>query len=280
MIYFFGTRSSVIKERKLDKTVCPYCQTPNSFVVRTYGKYFHFFWIPLLPFFKTHVAACSHCKKSYAQREFTPDMQRALARANTIDPAKRPLWQGCGCLILFTFFAVMLSISFYGVYVRSQGQDTATKAVDPRMELLLKDMAQMERPLRPDTDSLSVELKACLDHDIVGGLDTRNIGYFTKKEGNKVLVLLKVANIKAIKPEFRKDILDVVTDCLGQMGMDQEGHELYLGVEGRWNTVLVKTPTEADLGGRYGDKAKLLPFYGDPAPLAPETPATDSPINE
>lgn len=262
MIYFFGTRASKIKERKLTKTICPYCSTPDSFLVSTYSKYFHFFWIPIIPLWKSNIAECSHCKKSYSAQEFTPEMQRALERENTINPAKRPLWQGCGCLVLVVFFAVMMSLSFYGLYLRSQGEGTMNATIDPRMELLRTDMNKISSLLQRNKDSVSFLLKDCVDYDIVGGLDTKDIGYFTKQKENKLLVLLKIENIKKIKPEFRKDILTVVEDCLAQQDIMSNINALYIGIEGRWNTVLVKNPTEADLGGRFADKKKLLSFYG------------------
>lgn len=280
MIYFFGTRASKIKQRKLTKTVCPYCNTADSFTVSTFGKYFHFFWIPIIPLFKTNVAECSHCKKSYALGEFTPEMQRALERENQINPAKRPLWQGCGCLVLLVFFAVMMSISFYGVYLRSQGEDTMKTPVDTRMGLLTADMAKMTSLLQREKDSVSFVVKECLDYDIVGGLDTNEIKYFTKQSNDKLLVLLQVENIKKIKPEFRKDMLLVVEDCLNQQEVMDNISELYIGVKGRWNTVLVKTPTDADLGGRFADKNKLLPFYGNRIPKVANDMPADSILNQ
>lgn len=203
-------------------------------------------------------------------------MQRALERENTINPAKRPLWQGCGCLVLVVFFTIMMSLSFYGVYLRSQGKETTTAEIDPRMERLTADMAKMSSLLQRDRDSVSFLLKQCVDYDIVSGLKTKEIGYFTQRQEDKLLVLLKIENIKKIKPEFRKDILDVVEDCLAQQDLMQDINELYIGVEGRWNTILVKTPTDADLGGRFADKKKLLTFYGEPMPMGDKEVSKDS----
>lgn len=204
-------------------------------------------------------------------------MQLALDRENQTNPAKRPLWQGCGCIILVLFFAIMMSLSFYGVYLRSQGDDTYTVKTDARMELLLADMNQMSSLLHREKDSVSFLLKECVDYDLVGGLDTKKIGYFTKQQNDKLLVLLRIENIKKIKPEFRKDILTVVEDCLSQQEIKVT--EIYIGIEGRWNTVLVKTPIDADLSGRFADKNKLLPFYGDTAQKADTNTLIDSSID-
>jgi hypothetical protein len=200
-------------------------------------------------------------------------MQRALERENLTNPAKRPLWQGCGCLVLVVFFTIMMSISFYGVYLRSQGENTMKAKVDARTELLAADMAKMTSILQRNKDSVTYQLKECVDYDIISGLETKDISYFTKQKDDKLLVLLRIENIKKIKPEFRKDILRVVEDCLFQQELVKDADKLYIGIEGRWNTVLVKTPIDEDLGGRFADKYKLLPFYG-PAP--PNTKANIS----
>ena len=262
MIFFFGTRATKIKERKLRGTTCPYCTTPDSFTVSTFSKYFHFFWIPIIPLFKTHVAECAHCKKSYATNEFTQEMRRSLEAENGTNPAKRPLWQGCGCLVLVGFFVVVFSFSLYGVYLRSTGEGTTEDDDDYRKELLKADMEKRTMLLHREKDSLSFALKSCVDNDIVGGLNTDKIEYFTKKVDDKLLVLLQIKNIDEIKARYRKDIIDVLEDCLYDINGNNGISELYIGIEGKWNMLLVKTPTDADLGGRFADQNKLLPFYG------------------
>ena len=199
MIFFFGSRSTKINERQLKRTTCPYCSTKDSFTVSTYGKYFHFFWIPIIPLYKTNVAECSHCLKSYAAVEFTPEMQRSLKEENKINPAKRPIWHGCGCIILVLLFTIVISFSLYGVYLRSNGEGITDTDNDPRKELLKADMEKRTNLLQREKDSLSFALKKCVDNDIVSGLDTSEIEYFTKKLDDKFLVLLRIKNIGDIK---------------------------------------------------------------------------------
>ncbi|MUH37355.1 zinc-ribbon domain-containing protein [Zobellia amurskyensis] len=262
MIFFFGTRSSKIKERRLKRTTCSYCQSQDSFTVNTYGTYFHLFWIPLFPLFKKHIAECNHCKKSFSFAEFTPQMLKSLEVENNINPAKRPIWQGCGCLILTVFFLIVFSISLYGVYTRSGDSSNVIK-VDPRKELLDADFKKMTQLLQRGKDSISISLKTCVDYNIVSGLETENISYFTRQNEDKLLVLLKIKDIKKVKAEFRKDILDIVEDCIFQLDKNKIFNELYIGVEGKWNTVLIRTPTQEDISGRFADKYKLLSFYGN-----------------
>ncbi len=262
MLFFFGTRATKVKERKLKRTTCPYCQTKDSFVVSTFSKYFHFFWIPVIPLFKTHIATCSHCKKSYDKAHFTHEMLQALDNENRVNPVKRPLWQGCGCLVLVSLFIVVMSFSFYGVYMRSKYPDKYKIEVDPRLTLLNTDIDGLSRMVQAK-DTVTLALKQCIDDDIVGGISTKDIAYFTKRSGTKLLVLLAVRDIKKIEPKNRRALIEVVEDCMRFTNLKDSVTQYYIGVEGKWNTVLVKTPTESDLGGRFADKQLLLPFYGD-----------------
>lgn len=263
MLLFFGSRSSKIKERKLRRTTCPYCQTPDSFTVSTYSKYFHFFWIPIIPLFKTNLAECSHCKKTYAEQEFSPEMKAALQRENETNPAKRPIWQACGCLLLVGVFSLLFAISLYGVYMRSENKESNIGEEDIRRTLLDNDMNKLSSILHRQKDSLSVQLKECIDYNVESGIDTNKIEYFTKIQDEKILVLLGIKDLKQIRAKERKIIIDIIEDCLSVMPNLDAVDQYYIGVEGKWNTVLVKTPTEEDLGGRFADKYKLLPFYGE-----------------
>ncbi len=263
MIFFFGTRASKIKERTLQQTTCPYCSSQNSFIVTTFSRYFHFFWIPIIPLFKTSVAECSHCKKSYGEKDFTPEMRKSLVKENENNPAKRPLWQGCGCLLLLVVGLVLFSLSLYGVYLRSsETPDQATKK-DPRRELLETDLKLLTVLPNKQQDAIGFALKECIDYDLVSGIETDKIEYFASVNGNKVLVLLRIRDMKHIKPSNRKVIIAIVEDCLSQMENLKPINKFYIGVEGKWNTLLVKTPTAADLEGRFADIYKLVSFYDE-----------------
>lgn len=278
MLFFFGTRASKIKERKLKRTTCPYCQTQDSFVVSTFSKYFHFFWIPIIPLFKTHIAECTHCKKSYDKVHFTQEMQRSLDNENRLNPAKRPLWQGCGCLVLVAFFAVMITISLYGVYMRSKNPEKYKIEVDPRLEFLNADIDKLSSIVHAK-DTLTLGLKQCVDDDIVGGISTEDIAYFTKQSGDKLLILLEVRDIKKIDTKYRKELIAVIEDCMRYTNPKDSITQYFIGIEGKWNTVLIKTPFDEDLGGRFADKQLLLPFYGE-KPIVKDDKEMDSVLVE
>ena len=262
MIFFFGTRASKIKERKIRRTTCSYCNSQDSFIIATFSKYFHFFWIPILPFSKTHIAECTHCKKTYAQNEFTHEMHAAIQKENETNPAKRPIWQGIGCIILILLFFIPFLISLFGAFFGNTSNDNNTTIKDVRYEYLKEDINSLSADLHPIQDSISFALKTCVDYDIESGIDTDQIKYFSKINEDKLLVLLEIRDMKKIKATERKVMIDVVEDCLTAMSNLEHINDYYIGVEGKWNTILVKTPTDEDLGGKFADKNKLLPFYG------------------
>ena len=257
MIFFFGTRATAISRMRLNNTTCPYCDTQNSFTVTSFGKYAHFFWIPMFPYAKVHVAECGHCKRTYAQHEFTDQMRTSFANAQETQPVKRPIWHGIGCLLVLAFTALFTVLSVIGG-VSSSGDDDAP--IDPRKELLDKDIAKMTRSVSQETDSISWLVKTCLDYSLEDQLKMDEIRYYSRLENRKLLILLEVRDMKKIRASSRKELISAIEDCIDIMEWDSFS-ETYIGVEGKYNTILIKTPSDSDLGGRYADKEKLLPFY-------------------
>ncbi len=179
-----------------------------------------------------------------------------------VSPAKRPLWQGCGCLALTVLFAIVMSLSLYGVYTRSKDTNEKTNIQDPNYNLLLSDFKKLDdKMLVAENDSISGLLRNSMNKEIVNGISMKDIAYFSKSNGEKLLILLKIKDIKKITPKYRKDILDVVEDCLIETQLNTTFNKHYIGIEGRWNTVLVRTPIEENATGRFADKKLLLPFY-------------------
>ena len=202
-------------------------------------------------------------------------MQQSLENENRVDPAKRPLWQGCGCLLLVVVFAFLFGLSMYGVYMRANNPQAAMEKADARRQLLDADMTKMTNAVQ-QKDTLTFALKACVDYDIVDGLDTGNFEYFTKLKKDKLLILMKVPDIKKIETKYRKELIDVIEDCLYAMDRNDLIKETYIAIEGKWNTILVKTPFDEDLGGRFANKNLLLPFYGTRDTTSTTTNVKDS----
>lgn len=179
---------------------------------------------------------------------------------NSEPPKKKSrLHWGCGCAIVVgIMFIVLMAISFFVV------GDQEEK--DLRKKYLRQDIERLSTNIA-ENDSISQMIKLCLDFGLDGDdkLNKDGIEYFTRRNGNKVLAIVRLYDLKGFEPSSRKVIVEVIEECLvfqeqeKQQGLD----EFYICVEGKWNTLLVKTPNRSDLGGRFADSDLLLPFYNE-----------------
>lgn len=166
---------------------------------------------------------------------------------------KNPLLKGLGCLLVVGAVSV---IAFVLVGIFRGGGD---KPKDPRKEMLEQDIDKTSMN-PPDEDSISNFLKPCIEVSIKG-IKTDEIRYYTRINGNKLLVLLKVGDMKGVEKSTRKILVEGVEDCLSVYELPENVNETYIGVDGNWNMLMVKTPHASDLGGKFADKDLLLPFY-------------------
>ena len=140
--------------------------------------------------------------------------------------------------------------------MKDTGEVTAS---DMKKEYLKEDIKQSTETPIMALDSVSYNLKVCVDQSIEG-IDVDKIRYYSKIKDRKLLVLLKVGDMKKIQKESRKELVYVVEECLNSF-VEMDAFETYIGVDGNWNMLLVKTPNGSDLEGKYADEKLLLPFY-------------------
>jgi len=264
MIFFFGTRANRIGHRKrLNNTECSYCQNPNTFETTTFGRYAHFFWVPLFPIGKVTVAECNHCKKTYSKDEFTPDMLRSLERVEEVNPSKTPIWHGCGCLliiglILFSFISAGIGYLFNKDEINNYDNEYNN---DYRTEYLEADKARVTSDMTFEQDSIAFMVKECITFSI-DGINTEAIEYVSSVNADKLLLLLKVGDMKQIKKSSRKELMFAVEECLDNLEHETI-NKRYIGIDGNWNMLLVSSPDGRDLGGKFADEDLLLSFYDE-----------------
>ncbi len=259
MFIFFGTRSSKLKDRfKLDHCTCPNCRVTGTHTVTTLGRYVHLFFIPVFPLTKTRSIECDHCKKTFAQEDLTDEMQEKLQRGLQVYPGKRPIWHGCGCLLIIGFILTSAFASFFisDIDTEEDEQDDIYKT------MLADDIEKTRSHPSIESDSLGFYLSTCFDFNLVDDLSREEMAFFTKQNGSKLLVLVKMKEIKKIKRDQRKELLDLVKDCLYEI-IDIEEYELFIGVHGRFSMMVVSTPSETDDIGYVASESILLPFYHD-----------------
>jgi hypothetical protein len=144
-----------------------------------------------------------------------------------------------------------------------KSKDEPEKPKDKREAFLKADMAKMTVKPTLETDSTSFYIKNYMDAILEDELDKKEIKYFSKINGNKILILVDIDDIKKIKSSERHYILSFIKSALaGHEGY--ENMERYVGVDGMWNMVLVSSPNRSETKGKFADEKLLLPFYDQP----------------
>lgn len=258
MLFLFGTKNSTLKNKyTLENCNCPSCNEVNTLISGTIAAYFHLFFIPVFPTSKKNIAICNHCKTKFSYDQFTDEMRQSFDEQNSINPNSTPIWHGCGCLIIVLaifFFIILMIIGWFNA------KNEPLKPKDKRELFLKEDLSRATRVPKLETDSTSFYIKDYIDYAIENELDKNNIRYFSKTNGNKILILLDIDDIKKIKVSDRYMILSFVNSALDEHD-GYESKKLYIGINGRWNMVMVSAPNFADVEGRFADEAKLYPFY-------------------
>lgn len=108
----FGTSSSIIHPKKLEKGDCPYCKTENNMWIQGYQKYVHIFWIPFFPVGKKVYMVCGHCKGAFEKREIQdPKLIQSFLDGKN-NQTKTPWYHFTG-LILLSILIVLVSVLPY-----------------------------------------------------------------------------------------------------------------------------------------------------------------------
>lgn len=261
MLFLFGTGKSTLKNQyQLQNCTCPNCHQTNTLIAGTIARYFHFFFIPVFPTSKDHVAICNHCNARISYSQFTDGMKQSFDSQLNVNPNPRPIWHGCGCfliLIAIFLFIVLLIIGWF------KSKDEPEKPKDKRETYLRADMKKATAHPTLETDSTSLYIKDYMDSILEDELNKKDIKYYSKINGNKILILLDIDDIKRVKTSERHYILSFVKSALAEHD-GYENMQRYIGVDGMWNMVLVSTPNGSDTKGKFADKELLYPFYDKP----------------
>ncbi len=258
MLFLFGTGKSTLKNQyQLRNCECPNCHQRNTLTGGTIARYFHFFFIPVFPTSKNHIAICNHCNAKFSYNLFTDEMKQSFDSQYNINPNSRPIWHGCGCIIILIALVLLIGALLVGWY---KTKDEPEKPKDKREAFLKDDINKVTAVPTMETDSTSFYIKQCLDEIIDQELNKKNIKYYSKANGDKLLIILDIDDMKRIKSSERHYLLNFVRDCL-RLHDGYEDKQLYIGIDGMWNMVLVSTPHGSDTDGKFADEKLLYPFY-------------------
>ena len=104
----FGTRSTTIGTEP-SKTKCRNCETENSTWIVMFQDYFHIFWIPTFPLWKSAVSSCTHCKQALTHKEFNANEKSAYEKIKL--NAKTPIWMYSLLIGAVTFIALAVLVA-------------------------------------------------------------------------------------------------------------------------------------------------------------------------
>lgn len=256
MIIFFGTRATRIDAIDLHNATCPHCNSQNTLVATKYGRYFHIFFLPIFPTSEKTIVECRHCYKSYEGESFAKVNPNNHEEKVALIETKRPLWHSCGCLLIVLIIAFSLVSTCTAYIFRSDDVKVAST--------FEKDFNADYNKLtnNPDCkkDSVSCAVKMYFDLAVVEELDKKNFEYFSRIDGNKVLILVKIDDMKKIDSSVRYKFIDEIKRA-AKLLSNMKGKDYYIGVRGKWNFVVIHTPLLSDTGGSFADESLLYDFY-------------------
>ncbi|MEP6675942.1 MAG: zinc-ribbon domain-containing protein [Ferruginibacter sp.] len=105
MIVYGIKAKELLKETLLDK--CPNCGTQNSVDLYIFQRYFHIFWLPVIPVGKTAVSQCSNCKQTLKLKEMPEALK--LSYDNVKTKTKTPVWMFSGLALILVIIIVGIS---------------------------------------------------------------------------------------------------------------------------------------------------------------------------
>jgi hypothetical protein len=174
MIFYYGTKSTNLKNGQVINVDCPNCNTNVSMIYSVFGKYAHLYLIHLFPIKKLTFTECNSCKKTFEQVELPSQIQQKLEREKEKNQIKTPIWMFSGLFIIAAIAGLIYYESYQtdidtGTYIKSpkagdlyllntENHHYTTMKVDQ----VLKDSVtvfinEMEIDLESDIDKIDID---------------------------------------------------------------------------------------------------------------------------
>ncbi|WP_228011946.1 hypothetical protein [Flavobacterium hungaricum] len=137
---------------------------------------------------------------------------------------------------------------------------SSCKEYDVRRIRLKVDQKKVTSSPNEESDLISCFLKESVSRSLKG-IDMSKLKYHSVERNDTILVIVKVTDIIGIEKASRRKLLFAINDCF----FTSERYnmkKIYIDVEGNFSTLLVKTPLQYDLDGRFANEDLLLLFYG------------------
>ncbi|MGB3466960.1 MAG: hypothetical protein WBA74_16895 [Cyclobacteriaceae bacterium] len=94
----YGWRASHVKSDISQTVKCINCQGEKETLFSVFSRYFHIFWIPVLPYGRKGAATCQRCGYEIPSSHMDEDYKRAYREL--FQQTSIPFWQFAGSLII------------------------------------------------------------------------------------------------------------------------------------------------------------------------------------
>jgi hypothetical protein len=142
------------------------------------------------------------------------------------------------------------------------------RPADPRADKFNADEKALgDSPTAGDT-KLSELIKAGLQALTIPEAKAERYQVFTRRNGDAVLVLVKVPDLKKYKDTARQQLLEAVV-ALVEAAEDGKKPRVYVGIKGGLVFGAARTPDGAVSTGRLVSESKLYGFYDEAGGAAP-----------
>lgn len=240
----FGMKSSLIETFEVPYDGCDYCVMSSSHTFSVFGNYLHIFWIPLFPTSKSVYAECNHCKRTLELKDFSPELLRLYQEHRS--PVRRPIWHWLGLGLVAIFFVIALIIGL-------------NDENDPRYVALKQDLDALTTAPTMASDSVSFKIKQLFDETTPDELKPDQIKYLTRTKDDKVLILVQIPELKKVEKDVRTEALNLI-EMVSDNQADLIGKQKFIGVYGKYNMMLTRTPT-GTMNGSLVIPDDLYDFY-------------------
>lgn len=113
LILLYGNKTVKTKNKKASDIHCLSCGRTNSTVIQFYQKYYHIYWLPIIPVKRWGVITCTHCGYTTDSETMNDSYQPEYKK---LRPAP-PIWMFTG--------SILSALLFGFVYSQNKSKNTA-----------------------------------------------------------------------------------------------------------------------------------------------------------
>lgn len=119
----YGWRASHVKSEISDTITCSNCQSSKTTLFSVFSRYFHIFWIPLVPYGRKGGSVCQNCGMEFLSGEMVDPYKKAYIELR--QQTRIPFWQFSGLLI------IIVLVSYFTFANYQEEQNTAKFTAEP-----------------------------------------------------------------------------------------------------------------------------------------------------